>query len=46
MLKTVTSRYDTPMNPEMLSMLQNEIKEALFSKIDDLLDSLFKYVFF
>jgi hypothetical protein len=42
MLKTVTSKYEIPMNPEMLVMLQTEIKDALFSKIDDLLDSLFK----
>eukprot|EP00344_Euplotes_crassus_P001793 CAMPEP_0197001620 /NCGR_PEP_ID=MMETSP1380-20130617/6280_1 /TAXON_ID=5936 /ORGANISM="Euplotes crassus, Strain CT5" /LENGTH=339 /DNA_ID=CAMNT_0042419363 /DNA_START=124 /DNA_END=1139 /DNA_ORIENTATION=+ len=41
MLKTVVSRYEEPMEEEMMSMLESEIKEALFSKISDLINSLF-----
>ena len=35
------SKYDKEIKPEILNMLKSEIKEALFSKISDMLDSLF-----
>ena len=41
MLKTVVERYETEIEPEMMEMLQEEIKNALFSKISDILDALF-----
>jgi len=42
MLKTVVSRYEKPMDPEIMEMLESEIKEALFSKISDIMDALFR----
>lgn len=35
------SKYDKDIQPEVLSMLKTEIKDALFSKISDMLDALF-----
>ena len=42
MLKTVVARYENPMDPEMMRVLESEIKDALFSKISDILDAFFK----
>lgn len=41
MLNSIVSKYDEEMQPEMFNMLQGEIKEALFSKINDMLEALF-----
>lgn len=41
MLNSVVAKYSTPIAAEMLEMLQSEIKEALFSKISDMLDAIF-----
>jgi len=42
MLNSVVSKYDEELQPEMLTMLQNEIKEALFSKIRDMIEAVFQ----
>lgn len=41
MLNSIVAKYDEEMQPEMFNMLQGEIKEALFSKINDMLEALF-----
>lgn len=35
------SKYEEEIQPDIVTMLKSEIKDALFSKISDMLDSLF-----
>jgi flagellar biosynthesis GTPase FlhF len=41
MLKSILSKYKEEMQPQMMTILQAEIKESLFSKISDMLDAIF-----